>query len=768
MKTQSPKKRTANRSQGSTLIVTLLMVVTLFTLAWAAFDFSFFTGRNATRINIRQQALAVGDSALEMLFAQFKDTITTYSTDPNRNYGDLCPNGAYFKAYLAGKAPTGAAFPELKNDYFPTVTNFSTANLTQAPTQVFTTYTIEPLDTQGRVAATGTAGPVVTNGKDGLKEGRAYRCLATVDVTLPTPTGQNVTAHLSRVFEYQVKSFLNYAIFAHSYLEIHPGPAMTINGPVHTNSTMYVGAGGGQVTFTDAVEGVKMTNPNNSNSPFDGIYAGRMRNSSPTVGPYNDPQHSDTYTTPNGSGWTYKNINAGSVTPLDVNPSQLIQSTSTTTTDAWGAVLPYDTNPNNDSYHEMIEPAVFPLTTNPDPLSPGDARTDPSQPFDYQHLATLRMSNIADYTITIDNSTHDIRQPAVVSITDGNGNTYGSTTDLYKAFVTGLTKNGTVLTKILTTTDSFNDAREADSNANATMQTTSVDVGALKAAVDAGAVTASADTGLGIIINDARPTKPYVAGVYTKNKQGQVTGTTSAPIQKTEPAIRLKNGYVMPTGGLTVVSQNPVYVQGDYNTGGSASNQPVSNSRTGTWPDPTKPDPTTVTNPNGWITYTDPITNQTNTYYWQPAAIVADAINVLSNRWSDANSGTSPTASATTINAAFLAGNVPTTNSNYSGGVENYPRFLENWTSVRFNYIGSMVILFPSQQATGPWKSSGVYSAPTRNWGYDKNFVNYGVPLLAAGGSGPGGMVGGGSRKTIAGGGAKMYFRKQWYSRTVQ
>jgi len=141
---------------------------------------------------------------------------------------------------------------------------------------------------------------------------------------------------------------------------------------------------------------------------------------------------------------------------------------------------------------------------------------------------------------------------------------------------------------------------------------------------------------------------------------------------------------------------------------------------------------------------------------------------VLSNNWVDTNAGTQPTAKATTINAAFVAGNVPTTNSNYSGGVENYPRFVENWSGVRFNYVGSMVILFASQQATGPWKSSGVYSAPTRNWAYDKNFLNFGVPLLASGGSGPGGMGGGGSRKTIAGGGAKMYFRKQWISRTVQ
>ena len=772
MKTPHPPQKT----QASTLIVTLSMIVVLFTLAWAAFDFSFFTGRNSKRINTRQQAMAVGDSALELLFAQFKDAFSSYGG----SLGNLSPDRTYFKTYLSGttplRVPTGAAFPELA-EYFPNVSNFASARLDQSPSQVFTTYAIEPLDATGAVATNGTCVGVTTNSPSGTREGKAFRYLATVVVTLPAPGGQTVTAQMSRMFEYQVKSFLNYAIFANSYLEIHPGPNMTINGPVHTNAGLYVGAASGTCTFTDAVEGVQLPTTSGSSSKYSGIFQGRMVSGS-NNSVATDPAHSGTGTAPAGIGWINRKADASPVTPLDISQSTLIQSTSPTLKDQWGNLLPYDTNPNNDSYHEIIEPAVFPLTTYPDPFSPNDTRTSASTPFDYNHLETLRMSNIADYTITLDNATHDVRQPAVITITDASGATVSTTSDLYKAFVTGLTVSGSTY-KVLTTGSSFVDAREADSHGNANMQVTNVDVGMLKGAVDAGAIPASSDSGLGIIVNDVRPTQAYVPAVthnvYTTSTNARgvvtITGTTvvvdSPAIPKTEPAVRLKNGYVMPSGGLTVVSQNPVYVQGDYNTGGSASSQPVSNSRTGNWPDPTKPDPTTVVNANGLITYTDPITNQTNTYYWQPAAIVADAINVLSNNWTDANSGSQPVAKATTINAAFIAGNVPTTSSNYSGGVENYPRFLENWSGVRFNYVGSMVILYASQQATGVW-GTGVYSAPTRNWAYDKNFLNFGVPLLASGGSGPGGMGGGGSRKTIAGGGAKMYFRKQWISRTVQ
>ena len=77
------------------------------------------------------------------------------------------------------------------------------------------------------------------------------------------------------------------------------------------------------------------------------------------------------------------------------------------------------------------------------------------------------------------------------------------------------------------------------------------------------------------------------------------------------------------------------------------------------------------------------------------------------------------------MNAAFLTGNVPSNNSYYSGGVENFPRFLENWSGINFYYNGSMVEMFPSQIANSPWPGTGtIYNPPTRNWTFDTNFQN--------------------------------------------
>ena len=73
-----------------------------------------------------------------------------------------------------------------------------------------------------------------------------------------------------------------------------------------------------------------------------------------------------------------------------------------------------------------------------------------------------------------------------------------------------------------------------------------------------------------------------------------------------------------------------------------------------------------------------------NTSATLPASLVADAITILSDAWSDANSQSACRpggATSTTVNAAFLTGAVETTLGHYSGGMENFPRFLENWGS---------------------------------------------------------------------------------------
>jgi len=120
---------------------------------------------------------------------------------------------------------------------------------------------------------------------------------------------------------------------------------------------------------------------------------------------------------------------------------------------------------------------------------------------------------------------------------------------------------------------------------------------------------------------------------------------------------------------LSVFSENPVYVKGDYNS-------------------------------------TDK----------QPASIVADAITFLSDNWQDgAISGgydtAHLTASSTTVNAAIILGerdwsHVTTTSGEVqhtSSAFQDTPRFLEHWdhSGVTFNYTGSVIALWKSKMGYG-------------------------------------------------------------------
>jgi hypothetical protein len=188
--------------------------------------------------------------------------------------------------------------------------------------------------------------------------------------------------------------------------------------------------------------------------------------------------------------------------------------------------------------------------------------------------------------------------------------------------------------------------------------------------------------------NVLRPTWPAgdVTIIYVDDQRAVTASVT--------PGVRVVNGTQLPSRGLTIATRMPIYVRGNYNI------------------------------QDGFGT-----SSGGNTSHTRPASLIGDAITILSQAWNDDTSGSSlddRPAAATTVNAAFLAGIVPTTNGSYSGGVENFPRFLEDWSGVPFTYNGSMVVMYPSQIAVGQWRgtgtSIGIYNPPNRVWAFDTNF----------------------------------------------
>lgn len=193
----------------------------------------------------------------------------------------------------------------------------------------------------------------------------------------------------------------------------------------------------------------------------------------------------------------------------------------------------------------------------------------------------------------------------------------------------------------------------------------------------------------------------------------------------TKKAVRLENGAKLPTWerdaalssterGFTVASDNGIYIKGDYNTGGGSARV--------------------------------------------PSAVLGDAVMILSNNWNDTNAAnpleggpdpnnnggtlTGRQATNTTVNTAILAGSIPsgydpTPNAPNSGdeyglggGAHNFPRFLENWDGVDFNFNGSMAQLFTSKTFTGRWATGDIYAPPNRIWSFDPNFNEHPSPGL--------------------------------------
>ncbi|PYU18207.1 MAG: hypothetical protein DMG30_28730 [Acidobacteria bacterium] len=194
-------------------------------------------------------------------------------------------------------------------------------------------------------------------------------------------------------------------------------------------------------------------------------------------------------------------------------------------------------------------------------------------------------------------------------------------------------------------------------------------------------------------------------------------------------ALKIVDGYSIGIGtagscngvncGLTIASENPVYVQGDFNN-----------------------DPRTD------ATFATPGTDA-----HVGASIIADAVTALSDNWNDVNSFISPyywagrQAVATTYRFAFMAGEgvpfkQPTRALDVAegtdGGVHNLLRYIENWnttasipytansaTAVPSYYLGSMVSAYYDHQAVAIWKccNGSVYNPPQRNYTYDSDFL---------------------------------------------
>ncbi len=213
---------------------------------------------------------------------------------------------------------------------------------------------------------------------------------------------------------------------------------------------------------------------------------------------------------------------------------------------------------------------------------------------------------------------------------------------------------------------------------------------------------------------------PLLWGMYTSAQEAREN-----PPFFFRHALKLVNGSTISLGtacygaspnppcGLTIASENPVYIQGDYNA------------------------------PGGSLTAAGTVA----------ASVAADAVTLLSDKWNDVNSFISPYYDTsgtkligrysiqTSYRVALIAGkSIPfpqpagePEDFGTDGGLHNFIRFLENWgtdspwsgtSGVNCDYEGSLVSFYYNRQAIGAFKDLPVYSPPVRNYNFDSNFTN--------------------------------------------
>jgi hypothetical protein len=207
--------------------------------------------------------------------------------------------------------------------------------------------------------------------------------------------------------------------------------------------------------------------------------------------------------------------------------------------------------------------------------------------------------------------------------------------------------------------------------------------------------------GFGPVVTSTNPFQPVAC--MTRARMNQVSGARHVLrlVHGSRGNLPMRSYTSQPSGGFTVASENPVYVLGDYNA---------------------------KTSDAGWVDDQH-----------AAASVIADAVTLLSNSWSDIVSWNFPTkpgsrnATKTYYRLAIAGGkNINFTKPSWGaqdmgtdGGVHNFLRYIESWSGDELWYEGSLVSLYYSQYATGVFKCcTTVYGPPTRKYSFDTLFLN--------------------------------------------
>ena len=670
---------------GVSVGVVLFVIIVMGLIIDSVIELNLNAHRRELEEYVWLDAKNAASAAIEYGFAQLTSRL---SNNKILSYGNMSPVNSplalparFFTTYgnTSGAWKTSAIV-------LPSLATYNPADTTQ--------WNNRPTDLVGGVIPNNA--PTLINGND---PGNQYDPMKNEYITSKIiniygkATAVNFQGHATTVYaqeQLEVRDsplFAN-AIFYNMDMEMEPNPPMTVTGPVHTNFNAYLSSStvlsfDGPFTATEGI--------------FHGSQLG-------ATGAVNFENTSGALVNMQQSGvWedsTQSNFFQEASLLWGGNVQSSVFGVPTENPVAVPSYVPFTgSSPNDLNYaYQLIDPV---LNAN----APTYNAAIEQQKYSYQAGLTLVVTPDAGGYMSA-------TPPSVTMVTyarnadgtiqyDGSGNpipttlSYSGPSPFVNAqgYAATVTTTGSGRSAVTTTAvnSGIYDLRQAAGYA-----LVQIDMGKLSNALGSSA-NWSVTSGSG----SANPSTWWNGIVYVQIPAGTPRTQTSNPQQPdgvavpiNNYAVQLINGTTIPNPaftqanniyGTTIATDAPLYSVGNYNSNGSGNIN---------------------SNP--------------------PAAIAADSITVLSSNWNNQNSAASLVnrlaSPLTEVNAAFLTGIVPTNylgNGASSGGVENFPRFLENWAPSTFSYQGSLTALFQSEIQKAPYPGTGiVYLPPTRSWSF--------------------------------------------------
>ncbi len=676
----NPSFSQTNRRQGSAIPIVVILLIGTSVILGSVLRYSVSETRLNRGHNMWLEAKFTAEAISEYGFAELRRRFDSQNAFPE---DALMP--------ITGGNPLELP-AHFYNFYADTGSNFLNSNVVKPPNPY------DPFEDWGTYPTEIIAGIIPRgewvyidpnipgNETDKLKGRRVFARGVAVygKATIRDPfNGRDFIAYSSQELQVRDAPLFSHAIFYNMTMEIAPGPAMDVTGPVHVNGAAYIQANSsleffGPVTISgDLFHG---RHPDSGKS-----------NSYGTVAFLDGDTEFSVTNMHNGSEWLDSTVDdfdhiaaarwRGNLLTQDhqVEQKPMVDIPDYVEDDP-------DTAAVDDALnyaHEIVGPAR--------------AKTDPAYA---PETEKQKFSYKAGLTMRVDTSTGTYE--LVTFKRDANGDIlYDAGTGEPQEVVLDDSADPIADVEFFSSTGSGSGETVTsglrDKRRGKAVDLVEVDVGKLRTLVHN---NNEGDWGGAI---EQRP-ENWWNGVFFVEFPDGPTVTRKDNIQPSEDGwgVKIKNAQQIPNPsfarakdiyGTTFATNNVMYVQGHMNADGD-------------------PDTGTATDPDVNDVAIEP-----------PAALAADAINILSDNWNDANSGKSAgdrKGYFTEVSAAILTGLTPSGKSGsgrYSGGVENFPRFLEDWDGT-LRMRGSIVSLFESEVATEPWGSGDVYGAPTRDWGF--------------------------------------------------